>query len=187
MTKFPLYTLLISLTCVIVYNSEVLSSLLIYDRLGIINGELWRFFSSIFVHLSLSHLLYNVMAFMFLAYFVEQKNKYIFLFIIIFMVSFNGMFLFIFEDDMMYYGGISGVNYAFLFYLVLSFDYPSRGWKRFSQLILIILIVKLFMELCNCSLTLEYLEKEAFRVSSLSHALGILSAWAMYMFEKRKG
>jgi len=102
------------------------------------------------------------------------------------MILFNGVILFVFEDNMMYYGGISGVNYAFLFYLLLSFSYPSKTWKRVSQLIILILIVKLCIELYNCPLTLGYLEKESFRVSTLSHALGILSAWLIYMYEKRK-
>ncbi len=173
--------------CIIIYNSEMLYSLLIYDRLSIINGEVWRLFSSIFVHISMFHLLTNVSAFIFLSYFVEQKNKYIFLFIVGFMFTFNGVLLFVFEENMMYYGGISGINYAFLFYLLLSFSYPSNMWKRVSQLILIFLIVKLCMELCGCSPTISYLEKETFRTSSLSHALGILIAWIAYMAEKYKG
>lgn len=172
---------------IIVYTSDRLTSLLIYDRLGIMNAEVWRLFSSPFVHLSFSHLFFNVTAFIFLAYFIEQKNKYIFLFIVVFSILFNGIMLFIFDENMLYYGGISGINYAFMFYLLLSFPYLSKTWKLISQFILTLLIVKVFIELCGCSLTLGYLEKESFRVSSLSHAFGILSAWLVYMFEKRKG
>jgi rhomboid family GlyGly-CTERM serine protease len=177
---FALYTLIISFICILFYIFEELKSFFIYDRLAILDGEIWRLFTSNFVHLSFYHLLSNMMAFIFLGYLLEKKNRHAFASILLLVVLFNGIILFLFEENMIYFAGISSVNYAFLFYLGLSFNYASKVWSRTGKIMLILIVLKILLELCNCSIFFSYLEKETFNVMPLSHLVGIVCSTSYY-------
>jgi len=66
MKKIKFYSLWLCLICIIVFILQLLISwfteLFVLNKGAIYNYEYWRFISSIFLHGSLSHLLYNIFA-----------------------------------------------------------------------------------------------------------------------------
>ena len=171
------------LVCILGYSFESVAALLIYDREAIIDGEIWRLFSSIFIHLSLTHLVLNLLVFIVLSFFLKNNNIFMLLYLI--MLLFQGIILFVFDKNMMYYGGISGMNYAFIFYLGLSYCSPSNIEKSMIQIGLLLLSVKVILEFFNYSLLVNYIEKETFTVSSLSHIVGIVIANTVHLLSKQ--
>ncbi|MDQ7083985.1 MAG: rhombosortase [Sulfurovum sp.] len=157
------------LLCMIIYSSTLLTSLAIYDRVAIIEGEVWRLFSGLFVHLSLMHLLSNVLAFVVLSMLLAEDKNYRVLLGTMFLIQ--GILLLVLEENTRYYGGISGINYALLFYFLFSMKTSCRVEKSLLLLILIILSIRVLIGG----------EEESFTVSTLSHIIGILTACLVYL------
>lgn len=76
MEKFRFYTLWLAGICVIVYILQSLfngfTDIFILNNSAIYNYEIWRFLTSIFLHGSIAHLFYNLVALMFFGFVLEK-------------------------------------------------------------------------------------------------------------------
>ena len=123
--RIPVWTISIILLSTVSFISGGLSSLFIYDRAAVMEGELWRLFTSHLVHFSKFHFLYNIITFGIFGWIVEQQYYTYFGRLLLLMAFIIGITLLIMNPDMLFYGGLSGLAHGTFFYLALHGIYKS--------------------------------------------------------------
>lgn len=140
--RFPLVVALL-VTLVAVFGSA-LSPLLRYDRQAILGGEVWRLISCHFVHLTWSHLAMNMAGFLLIwLLFGRLLNVLEWLFILLPACLLVGLGLLIFNTDILWYVGFSGVLHSIIIVACL-FDFPNKHID--GKLLFVAILVKLSYE-----------------------------------------
>ena len=130
--------LMLIILCVSVHWFEQ-SITLRYDRDMILTGEWYRLFSANFAHLNTTHLLMNMLGVVFvLVFFSTHFSNYQWLVLIIISSLFVTFCLFLFNTDIQYYVGLSGVLHAlFISGAIIEIRrFPIAGWALVTSLIL---------------------------------------------------
>jgi rhomboid family GlyGly-CTERM serine protease len=179
MKKLPILTFSIIFISMISFLSPEIASVLIFDREAILNGEIWRLFSSHCVHLTINHLIYNLFAFVITGWIVERKSYYQLLFLYILMAFVICMTLLLFKPDMIYYGGLSGIACGLIYYSALL-KMEEERWRIICQCITIFLPVKIAIELYSNASVLPYWGHQPFVIMPVSHVMGIATALFFY-------
>lgn len=156
------------------------TSILIFDREAIFNGEIWRLFSSHWVHFSINHLVYNLLVFVISGWIVERKSYSQFLFLYTLMTFGICLALLLFKPGMIYYGGLSGISCGLIYYCALL-KMGEEHWRTVCQGIIIFLPVKVAIELYSNASILPYWGHQAFVIMPVSHAMGIAIAVLFYI------
>lgn len=138
MTRLPVISLVICIAAVMVFNSTLLSSWMVFDRELILSGELWRLFTGHLAHWSASHLMLDLVAFLISAWFVESALKIKTAMLYITMALLISMVLLIGEPTLHQYGGLSGLAYGNVLFAALRLmtDRGVLAWLAGSVLVI---------------------------------------------------
>jgi rhomboid family GlyGly-CTERM serine protease len=97
---------------------------LIYQRMAVGRGELWRLWTGQLVHFGWPHFIADTGLFLILGWMLERKYRRVTLTALALMPAFITLCLFFLEPQMLRYGGLSAVNLGLLLFLAL------QGWQR---------------------------------------------------------
>lgn len=178
----PIISIFIIAISLVAYIFDAVSSILIYERDAILDGEYWRVLSGHFVHFTGLHLSFNIIVFGVTGWIIEERG-YPGYSLLIFLMAFTiGISLMILKPDMQFYGGLSGIAHGSLVYLALFGLKESYLWNRMSWLILIFVPIKMGTEMFVGS-SLAY-STETFVPVALSHLIGVVVAFAQFYILK---
>ncbi len=179
--RFPYRTLAISAGALLVFILPGLGSLLIYDRAAIIHGELWRLVTGNLVHLSTSHLAYDLAAFLIVGTIIEIRGYRFFPMLCLSAATFIGIILFWVEPEMFFYAGLSGVVTAAVTYLCLQGLTEKGSWRWLCAAMLASLAFKFWVELAFGKFLLLAVSTEDFVPVPLSHLIGSVTAITLFV------
>lgn len=145
--KIPWLTLLLvaamfGLFCLTMDDSTLLRTFW-YSRTEVMNGELWRLMTGHLVHFSFAHLAGNLLAFTALAIFIElQQGRKLLGFLLLFLAISSSISMLAFAPALLYYGGISSINYGLLTWMCLTHpaargSFVIAGWRVFPSPLII--------------------------------------------------
>jgi len=179
-SRYPILTPLVLSVSVLSFCSPKIASMLVFDRDAVMQGEVWRLFSSYFVHFTNIQLVYNLLVFGIAGWIVEKKSQLHFSLLYLSMALVIGVTLFVLKPAMTYYGGLSGLACGFTFYCALLGIVESSPWRMISKLIIFLLPLKIFLELHNRVSILPYWGRQAFVIMPGSHLTGVIVALIFY-------
>ena len=178
--RFPVLALVICASAILIFNSPELQTLLIYDRAAIAHGELWRLVTGNLVHLSTTHLAYNVAAFLIAGTIIEIRGYRLFTTLCISAAMLIGIILFVVEPAMYFYAGLSGIVTATVTYLCLHGLSEKGAWRWLCAAMLVGLTAKIGVELILGKSFLLAVSTEEFMPVPLSHLIGAVTAILLF-------
>lgn len=136
----------IAAACLIYFGPSELDSLLRYERSLILSGEYWRIVSGHFTHTNLNHLLLNcagvILAWILLP--IRPRMDYA-LFGIAILSGLCGLALLVFEPQVSWYKGLSGLVHAMLA-VGAVLNLAERGSRWWGLVLLSLLALKVYSE-----------------------------------------
>ena len=175
-SSLPVCTLSILFISIITFISSDVSSFFIYERVAILNGEIWRLVTGHLVHFNIPHQLYNLIAFGMMGWMIEHKKCRHF-FLLCLLISFSiGIFLVIVKTEIAFYGGLSGLACGLLIYLALAGLRDKGPWRTLCCAMLFIVPIKIFFEVYVGESILPYPKGASFTTMWEAHAIGSLIA-----------
>jgi len=177
-SRFPIWTCFILGLSIISYALPQVSSILIYDRVAIFKGEIWRLFTSHLVHFTTLHLFYNLMAFGVAGWIIEYRGYQHFVLLCLLMAFFIGVFLMVMKPDLIYYGGLSGLASGSIYYLALFGLRESQPWRLMCIVTLFFVPIKILLEIDMSQSILAH--SGPFTLMPLSHIIGCLVALFLF-------
>jgi rhomboid family GlyGly-CTERM serine protease len=174
--RLPGWTLVISAFALIIFFFPTLGNLLIYDRAAIIHGEIWRLLTGNLVHFSITHLVYNLIAWLIAGTIIEFHGYRFFPALCLSSSIFIGVTLFILEPELYFYAGLSGMVSAAVTYLCLHGIGEKGIWRWLCAATLTGLITKTVIEMRSGSSFMLLISEENFAPVPLSHLAGIIAA-----------
>jgi rhomboid family GlyGly-CTERM serine protease len=184
MAIFPILTIIFLLVSAVSYIFPEIASVLIFDRNAVLQGQIWRLFSSHFVHFNGTHLVYNLLAFGTAGWIVEKKCFLHFSLLSVLMALVISSSLFILKPTMTYYGGLSGLACGFIFYCALLGTEEPGPWRTIGKLIIFFLPIKIALEFYFSASILPYWRQQEFVTMPASHVTGIAVALLFYVAVK---
>lgn len=124
--QLPIFTSLLTVIAVLVFQQDQAANWLEYDRQAIMAGQLWRLITSHWVHWSASHLFWDLLLFGITGSLIEKNSRPVFIGIIILSSLFISCFVWFGQPQMMSYRGLSGLDSALFVFL--------SGWLTISGL-----------------------------------------------------
>lgn len=186
MKKFPVFTIFIVCCCFLSFLFHGMASLFIFDRTGILNGEIWRLLTAHLVHFTGSHLFFNLSVFVVAACIIEKENRSHLILLSIFSALIISITLLVFNPDMVYYGGLSGVAVCLIYYSAFL-KIREQRWKTISSVIVVCLPVKVLLEIYSNTSVLSCLGDQPFVNMPVSHVAGLLTGiFGYYSIKKMK-
>jgi len=179
--RFPVWTLVICASAVLIFNSPELRTLLIYDRAAITHGELWRLVTGNLVHLSNTHLAYDLVAFLIAGTIIEIRCYRFFPTLCLSAAILIGIILYGVEPGMYFYAGLSGVVTAAITYLCLHGLTEKGMWRWLCAAMLAGVIAKIGIELMLDQSFLLSVGTEEFVPVPLSHLIGTVTAILLFL------
>ena len=176
----PKVTLLIVAGAVAVALFPQYAPWLIYDRSAILSGEFWRMFTGHWVHFSLRHLVYDVVPLGIVGWIIETRRlPRLGWFCAIAPWAISAVLL-IFEPNMMFCGGLSGLATAAIVYLALWGLSDPAPWRWICAVTLLVLSAKIAFELVAGRTLLGTFDGAGIAVSVASHIAGASTALVFY-------
>jgi len=179
-TRFPVWTLAICTSAVLVFGSAAIQAMLIYDRNAIADGELWRFITGNITHFSTTHLDYDVVAFLIVGTIIEVRGYRYFSTLCLSAATLIGIVLYFAEPTMRYYAGLSGVATAAVAYLCLHGLTEKGTWRWLCVAVLVGLSAKIAIELAFGKSWLLETGMQEFVPVPLSHFVGASAALLLF-------
>lgn len=179
--KFPAWTSTVCASAALLYMMPTLEALLIYDRTAIAHGELWRLATGNLVHLSPTHLGYDLGAFLIAGTIIEIRGYRFFPLLCLFASMLVGIAIFKFEPTIHFYGGLSGVVTAAVTYLCLHGLFEKGVWRWLCSAMLAGLTAKIGVELMLGHSFLLATSAEEFVPVPLSHLAGGMTAAILFV------
>lgn len=182
----PICTLSVLAMSALAYASPGVAAALIFDRVAILDGQVWRIVTGHTVHFSTTHLILDVLAFALAGGVIEYKGYARAGVLYLVMAAIIGVSLLLFEPGMYYYGGLSGLACGALVYLAWSGLRGSSALRLVSVTLLVVVFSKIAVELYSGQSLLQLDRHEPFTLMPLSHLLGALSASLMFIYVTAK-
>ena len=169
MNRVPKITLAIIAGALFIAAAPALGDLFIYDRERILDGELWRLFTGHFVHLSLTHLAWNIAAFAIIGFLIERKQLPHFAILCAFAPCLISGTSLVLETQMHRYAGLSALIMSALVFFALC------QTNRAPTIILLSLTcAKIAFELTSQTSIFVPTTTPEIRVAALSHLTGAI-------------
>ena len=170
MRDYWFYFLLVFLVGLLTWLEPLSSGWLIYDRDLIEEGQVWRLFSAHFVHLSIPHMLGNVMGIFLLGYIAgKYLNNRLGLALLLWCVLVVGLGLYFYADYLQRYAGFSGVLHGLLLVAPCISRYYSR---RVASVFLAVIVFKMAWEQSPLYDDMALFDLVGGRVEANAHLLG---------------
>ena len=179
MIRLPWLTVTLVLSALVVYCFSSLSHGLIFDRILVLEGQWWRVPTSLLVHYSASHLFWNMAAFFVLGTILEQENRRAFIWLLILVSAGNGLFLF--NPDIEFFAGASGLVMAIAGYCCIV-KMANKESRFLWGLLFAVLAAKIGYEMISGE---ELFASGNFHVLPEAHLLGIVSAIVLFFLLPR--
>jgi rhomboid family GlyGly-CTERM serine protease len=179
--RFPVWTLAICAGAAFIFIAPELGTLLIYDRAAIAHGELWRLVTGNLVHLSTTHLAYNLAAFLITGAIIEIRGYRFFPMLCLAAAILIGIALYCSKPAMYYYAGLSGVVTAAITYLCLHGLTEKGTWRWLCATMLAGVVAKLWIELMIGKSFLLAVSTDEFAPAPLSHLIGAITAMLLFV------
>ncbi len=183
LTSMPWRTIGIIVSSVAALMIPGVGEWLLYDRLAVVGGELWRLLTAHIVHYSISHLVSNLLVLIFAAWLVEVRYQSDFWRVVVLSAVAIGIAVFVFEPGIARYAGASGVSLALLTYAALRGLGESARWRMVCILVLGIVLLKLMAEILFGWELVDWSQQAGFVTVTLSHVIGVgigLLVWLVH-------
>lgn len=181
LAHMPVWTLAICAAALLVFFMPGLGVLLVYDRAAIAQGELWRLVTGNLVHLSVTHLAYDLAAFLIAGTIIEMRGYRHFALLCTSAAMLIGIAIHGLKPELNFYGGLSGVVTAAITYLCLQGMTEKGIWRWLCAAMLAGLAAKSWVELVPGKSLLAAVSTEAFVPVPLSHLTGAASAILLFL------
>ena len=178
----PVTTLLLVGSAVAVHVIPGAAAALIFDRAAIAGGEWWRMVTGNWVHLSMSHLVYDALAVLIAGCLLERDGAPL-RSIVLASAGAVGLAVLLGLPGIARFGGLSGVVYALVAYLALSGLRERGAWRFLCLTTLLVIAAKLCFELSTGRFLLVPTDDEIIAVP-LVHAVGMAVALVVYSIER---
>jgi len=183
--RFPAITLSIAAASLITYLVPGLADLFVYDRYGVLDGQVWRLVTAPLVHFSASHLFWNLLVFTVAGCVTELSGYRRFEFVCLPAVVLPGLLFLAIDPDLHRYGGLSALAIAATAYLCLCRAQQTRGGRGLWIAILALLLAKILVE---CVIGEPIFAQSAgvfFRNLPAAHAVGVAAAAVAFVRQRR--
>lgn len=146
--RIPWIFLGLAAVALLVQLNPAWRDVLIYERAALVRGEIWRAWTGHLVHFGWPHFLVDTGLWLILGWMLERRQPRLTLTAVACMPPFISFVLFIFDPEMMRYGGLSAVNLGLLIMLAL------QGWQRdwrdwFWPAVLVIYVAEVVFEIMS--------------------------------------
>lgn len=157
------------------------ADVLVYDRAGVIGGELWRIFTGHLVHFSAAHLINNLAVLVPAVWLVETRYRGDAGLLFLAAASAIGFALLAGEPGIVQFGGASGISLAFLIYTCLRGLREDQRWRAVCMVLLVIVGAKFAAESAGWHFR-DWQANEGFVPVMLSHVVGAAAGGAVYLW-----
>jgi rhomboid family GlyGly-CTERM serine protease len=182
--RFPLVTLCAVAGALVIWFVPQFSPSLVFERREIAQGEYWRLVTGHWVHFSVQHLVYNLLALGIAGWLIEWHGFPHFGLLCALSALVIGLSLFVFEPRIQCYGGLSGIATAAIIYLALH-SATQGAWQRIVLgVVLLLLGIKLGWEWFADQPLLVRNEDPSVVVSPLAHLSGALTALMVFVVRR---
>jgi len=178
--RIPVLTLLLIGGAVAVDLLPGCAPWLVYDRSAILSGEIWRMFTGHWVHFSFRHLVYDLVPLGLAGWIIETRGQPGFGWFCALAPWAISAALLVFEPQMRFCGGLSGLATGALVFLALGGLSDPRPWRWVCGAVLLALAGKTLFELAAGRSVLDTLAGLPVVVSVTSHIAGAATAFFSY-------
>jgi rhomboid family GlyGly-CTERM serine protease len=131
---------------VVVQLSSVLAAALVFDRVAVGEGELWRIATSSVVHFSWMHLAGDALALVIASWLLDGRRMREVLALLGGAAVASGLAVLLLAPELRWYGGLSGIAHAAVVYGALLGVCGSRPRRVLSVLVLVLIAAKLIVD-----------------------------------------
>lgn len=181
--RAPVLTLSLAGAAALVYIAGPLNATLVYDRVAIGQGELWRLVTGQLVHFSTAHLVYNLVALLVAGAIVEVRRDGRAAVLLPMAAVAIGVTLYLGDPSLRFYGGLSGLVTATVVYLCLYGLRDAGAWRWICAFVLVGVAAKLAVELLLQGSLVPHPAPREFALVPLSHVAGAVTALTWYACE----
>ncbi|MBU1191939.1 MAG: rhombosortase [Gammaproteobacteria bacterium] len=185
-TRWPLCTLMVLSMSVLASMWPAAVEALIYDRQAIQVGEVWRLLSGHLVHFSSAHLVGDLLVFGIAGYLIERQLGRQVGWLYLAMSAVIGLSLWVLDPALARFGGLSGLAYGNVFYMVASMAHQHTPARPVAVALLIVLLLKIFRDFCEPASVLDVLTPQPFVTVPLSHLVGVLMAGTFFIITTKE-
>ena len=179
--SFPLFIAAISGAAILASLVPLFADWLIYDRVEIGQGQIWRLFTGNLVHFSPNHLFFNLLVFVIVGWTIANRGYPGFTVFCLLCSGLIGTVLYGLSPNLAQYGGLSGVACGTVVYLAL-FGLAERGvWRALCASVLLLTVCKILLEYRLGHFLFATSPDPAFVPMPLSHAVGALTAFIVFL------
>ena len=182
--KVPLLTFVMAGGAVAATFIPDCSRWLIYDRPAILSGQIWRMFTGQWVHFSTRHLVYDLIAWCAAGTIIEMRGLPRFGWFCFLTPWAVSTALLVFEPQMTFCGGLSGLAVAAFVYLSVGGLGDPLPWRWVWVAVLAGLTAKVIFEDATGRSFLDTLDSTTVAVSVTSHEAGAATALLFYLIAK---
>lgn len=179
--RLPWWTLGLVSAALLAQWSGDAANLLVYDRSGVLGGELWRIATGHLVHFSAAHLLNNLAVLVPAVWLVETRHRADAGPLLLTSALAIGIALLAGEPRLLRFGGASGVALAFLTYACLRGLHEGGRWKTVCIVLLAIIGAKFIAESAGWRLH-DWQANQGFAPVLLSHVVGVATGATVYLW-----
>lgn len=182
--RLPVITLLLVSGGLVTALFPGWSPWLIYDRSAILSGEVWRMFTGHWVHFSISHLVYDLLALGIAGWIIESQKLPRFGWLCLLAPWFISAILLFIEPQMKVFGGLSALATTAIVYLALFGLHGASPWRWVCLAALLGIAGKILFELITGRMIFVTTKDIPVTVSVASHISGALIALFFYGWSK---
>ncbi len=150
------------------------AELLIYDRLAVLDGELWRLVTGHLVHYSPWHLALNLLAAALAGGIIELRGYRGFPLLLVASALAISLSVLILLPEIAFYGGLSGLVSAEIVFLCCLGTSERGAWRLFCLLALAVFGGKIAWEVFSGSSLSTAMPGQTFIPLPMAHAVGAL-------------